>query len=147
MRADTFRFASPLGDISYGWDGEVCREVNLRHAAIDAPAGSDPVRAWLVAYFAGKACPLPPLAAPRTPFQAAMREVLLAIPAGETRTYGEVAASMGTAPRAVGQALGANPLPLLIPCHRVLAAHGIGGFSCGLEWKRRLLGFEAGGAE
>jgi len=147
MRADTFRFASPLGDISYGWDGEVCREVNLLHAGIDAPAGCDPVSAWLAAYFSGKTCPLPPLAAPRTPFQAAMREVLLAIPAGETRTYGEVAASMGTAPRAVGQALGANPLPLLIPCHRVLAAHGIGGFSCGLEWKRRLLGFEAGGAE
>jgi len=49
---------------------------------------------------------------------------------------------LGTGPRAVGRALGANPLPLLVPCHRVIAANGLGGFRCGVGWKRRLLAFE-----
>lgn len=67
------------------------------------------------------------------------------IPWGETATYGELAHRIGNpgAVRAVGGALGRNPLPIVIPCHRVLAASGIGGFSGGLDWKRRLLGVEA----
>ena len=67
-----------------------------------------------------------------------------AIPWGETRTYGQIAACLGQpkAAQAVGQALGRNPLPVLIPCHRVLASHGLGGFGCGLVVKRRLLAIE-----
>lgn len=66
------------------------------------------------------------------------------IPFGETITYGQLAHRIENlgAVRAVGGALGRNPLPILIPCHRVLAGNGIGGFSGGLEWKRRLLGVE-----
>jgi len=67
------------------------------------------------------------------------------IPRGETRSYGEVAEEIGKrrAARAVGGACGANPLPVLIPCHRVLAANGsLGGYLGGLEWKRRLLAIE-----
>jgi len=67
------------------------------------------------------------------------------IPAGHTRSYGELAADIGKpkAVRAVGGACGANPIPLLVPCHRVLAAGGkIGGFSGGLDWKRKLLARE-----
>lgn len=66
------------------------------------------------------------------------------IPWGETVTYGELAQRIGNpgAVRAVGGALGRNPLPIVIPCHRVLAASGIGGFSGGLDWKRLLLGLE-----
>jgi|GEM_PF-1264381 len=67
------------------------------------------------------------------------------IPFGETRSYGWIAREIGNpgASRAVGRALGANPWPLLIPCHRVIRADGtIGGFSSGLEWKRYLLEFE-----
>jgi methylated-DNA-[protein]-cysteine S-methyltransferase len=71
-----------------------------------------------------------------------MRKGLLEIPFGEVRTYGELARRLATSPRAMGQALGANPLPILIPCHRVIAADGLGGFACGLEWKRKLLKFE-----
>jgi methylated-DNA-[protein]-cysteine S-methyltransferase len=52
----------------------------------------------------------------------------MAIPAGQSATYGARAKRLGTAARAVGQACGANPLPILIPCHRVVAAHGLGGF-------------------
>lgn len=70
---------------------------------------------------------------------------MLQIKLGETQSYGEIATSLGNpkAVRAVGGACGANPIPLLIPCHRVLAAnHKIGGFSGGLEWKRKLLARE-----
>ena len=77
-----------------------------------------------------------------TAFQQSVWRELQAIGAGQTRSYGEVAAALGRpkATRAVGGACGANPVPLLIPCHRVLAAGGgLGGFSGGLEWKRRLL--------
>lgn len=101
--------------------------------------------AWLDSYFAGDIRSLPPLSEARTPFQARMRRCLMQIPAGEVLSYGEAAKRLGTAPRAMGQALGANPVPLLIPCHRVVAANGgLGGFSCDLQWKRRLLDFEAG---
>jgi methylated-DNA-[protein]-cysteine S-methyltransferase len=71
----------------------------------------------------------------------AVREV----PYGSTSTYGEIADSVGTAPRVVGQALARNPTPLIIPCHRILAAHGIGGFSPSVEIKEALLAMEKKG--
>ena len=77
-----------------------------------------------------------------TPFQQRVWQALRAIPLGETRSYGELAHAVGAAraARAVGAACGANPVPLLVPCHRVLAANGkLGGFSGGPEWKPRLL--------
>ena len=87
--------------------------------------------------------PLPPLdLAGATPFQKTVWAALRKIPRGTTRTYATLAAQIGRpkAARAVGKACGANPIPLLIPCHRVLAAGGkLGGFSAGLAWKRRLL--------
>ncbi len=66
------------------------------------------------------------------------------IPYGDTRTHGEVAKSAGSpkAVRAAGQACGANPIILFIPCHRVVSATGLGGFGAGLEWKQRLLDLE-----
>lgn len=143
MGDEVFSYASPLGPVAYRWDGMVCGRVLLGSAAA-AGGHRDPVSDWLHAYFAGESCPLPELAAPRNRFQAMLRMALLAIPAGQTRSYGELAAELGSAPRAVGQALGANPLPLLVPCHRVVAAKGIGGFSGGLDWKQRLLAFERG---
>jgi len=81
-----------------------------------------------------------------TPFQLAVWQELLNIPTGETITYGEMARRIGKpkAARAVGGALGANPVPWLVPCHRVIAAQGkIGGFSAGLQIKRALLASEA----
>jgi len=142
MQDEVFYYESPLGRITYAWNGESCREVWLQDGPDRGLCGDNLVSDWLKAYFSGEACPLPPLFEARTPFQAAMRAALLQIPRGETRTYGELAKLLSTAPRAMGQALGANPLPLLIPCHRIVAARGIGGFSCGLEWKHRLLAFE-----
>jgi methylated-DNA-[protein]-cysteine S-methyltransferase len=63
-----------------------------------------------------------------TPFQLRVWHALMKIPAGRPTTYGALAKQLGTAPRAVGQACGSNPLPILIPCHRVVAASGLGGF-------------------
>lgn len=63
-----------------------------------------------------------------TPFQLRVWHALLAIPAGHCLSYGALAARLNTAPRAVGQACASNPLPLVIPCHRVVSANGLGGF-------------------
>lgn len=69
-----------------------------------------------------------------------------AIPYGEVRTYGDLADEVDSGAVAVGQACGANPLPVVVPCHRVVAADGLGGFSNeeGTDAKRRLLAFERG---
>lgn len=63
-----------------------------------------------------------PLATPPTPFQARLRQYLMAMPSGTTCTYGALAKTLNSAPRAVGQALGSNNLPLIVPCHRVISA-------------------------
>ena len=79
-----------------------------------------------------------------TMFQQRIWQALLAIPYGETVSYGEIARMVGCkSAQAVGQAVGANPIALLIPCHRVIAANGkIGGYACGVERKKRLLAWE-----
>jgi AraC family transcriptional regulator of adaptative response/methylated-DNA-[protein]-cysteine methyltransferase len=80
-----------------------------------------------------------------TPFQLSVWKALQKVPYGETCSYRELAIAIGkpTAARAVAQALGANPLPILVPCHRVIASDGsLGGFSCGLRRKRWLLELE-----
>ena len=80
-----------------------------------------------------------------TDFQRAVWAAMRKIRAGQTRSYGEIARDVGSpkAVRAVGGACGANPIPVLVPCHRVLAANQkIGGFSSGLDWKRKLLAGE-----
>ena len=85
---------------------------------------------------------LPPLdLSAGTEFQRRVWAALQKIPFGKTRTYAQVAAAIGNpqSARAVGHACGANPIPVLVPCHRVLAKGGLGGFSSGLDWKRRLL--------
>ncbi len=79
-----------------------------------------------------------------TEFQRAVWETMLTIPLGDTMTYGEIARRIGNpdAARAVGGACGANPIPVIVPCHRVLGGAGIGGFSSGLDWKIKLLQIE-----
>jgi methylated-DNA-[protein]-cysteine S-methyltransferase len=92
-----------------------------------------------------------PLAAGGTPFQRRVWSKIAAIAPGRTRSYGEIAREIDSAARAVGQACGANPLPLVVPCHRVLAADGIGGFAhheggFHLSVKRWLLSHEGAAA-
>lgn len=69
-----------------------------------------------------------PLALHGTAFQSRVWQALRQIPSGSTQSYGELARRLRSAPRAVGQACGANPVPVIIPCHRVLARDGLGGF-------------------
>jgi methylated-DNA-[protein]-cysteine S-methyltransferase len=100
----------------------------------------------LDAYFAGRPPRLPQLALQGTPFQRAVWEALRAIPWGEVRTYGEIAASLGRpgGARAVGGANHENPIAILVPCHRVVQASGrLGGYAAGLDAKRWLLAHEA----
>ncbi len=86
-----------------------------------------------------------PVAVPGTPFQQAVWAHLRSLRAGRTVTYGEVAHAIGkpTASRAVGAANAANPLPLVIPCHRVIGTEGLVGYGPGLDHKRWLLAHEA----
>ncbi len=103
----------------------------------------DPVSTFIAALFSGKTATPPILAElTGTDFQQQVWRAIARIPAGGTQTYGELALAIGRprAYRAVANACGKNPVPLFIPCHRVVAANGkIGGFSAGLAWKRLLL--------
>ena len=102
-------------------------------------------REELFAYFDGARTTFDlPLAPVGSPFQQRVWRTLCHIPFGETRTYAQIAAEIASVARAVGQASAANPIPIFIPCHRVLAANGLGGYSGGdgLPTKRLLLDLE-----
>lgn len=103
-------------------------------------------RRWLEDYFAGNFRAVDfPLRAEGTHFQRDVWAAIAAIPPGVTRTYGEIASDLKSAPRAVGGACGANPIAIIVPCHRVLAADGgLGGYSGGrgVPTKRQLLTHE-----
>jgi methylated-DNA-[protein]-cysteine S-methyltransferase len=83
-----------------------------------------------------------------TPFQCAVWRALAQIRYGSTTTYGALVRELGSEPRAVGAAVGATPIPIIVPCHRVIGADGsLTGYGGGLGRKRALLGFEAGGGD
>jgi len=101
--------------------------------------------AWLAAYFARSPLPAQPSLAPSGPsYCQAVWQVMQQIPYGRTLSYGTVARRLALDPRVVGQACGANPLPLLVPCHRIVGADGLGGYSGagGVAAKRFLLRHE-----
>ncbi len=97
-------------------------------------------------YFAGRPCPYtPPLDLHGTPFQRSVWQALLGITPGHTRSYGGIARDLGApaAVRAVGAAVGRNPVSLIVPCHRVLGGNGsLTGYAGGLDRKRALLTLE-----
>ena len=100
--------------------------------------------AWLECYFSRKPLPsLPELAPQGTPFRQSVWKRLKEIPYGETCTYGDLAAALGSSPRAIGGAVGHNPISILIPCHRVVGADGsLTGYAGGVGKKRFLLELE-----
>jgi len=116
--------------------------------SLSEPAKLRPVIQQLTEYFAGERKRFDLQLAPRgTPFQLAVWNALQEIGYGETRCYADVAQAIGrpAAVRAVGAANGANPIPVVIPCHRVIGKGGsLIGFGGGLDMKRRLLDLEAG---
>lgn len=111
-------------------------------------AFAERVAAALAAYLQDARCPLTlPVAPQGTSFQQRVWQAMQRIPRGQTRAYGELARELESSARAVGGACGANPVAVVIPCHRVVAAHGLGGFSGATdgEWltvKRWLLNHE-----
>ena len=122
--------------VDWGWGRDALAETPLLQRA----------RAQLQAYFDGGLTYFDlPLAPAGTAYQRRVWQALCAIPYGETRSYAAVAAAAGGSARSVGQANGCNPIPIIIPCHRVVAAHDIGGYSGGegLATKRYLLALEA----
>lgn len=119
------------------------------HGVARGPASAllDEAAAQLAAYDSGKLTAFDlPLAPKGTAFQQSVFAAMLAIPHGETLTYGEIATTLGCPAQPVGQACGANPIPVIIPCHRVLSKTGLGGFSGagGVESKIALLKHEGG---
>lgn len=110
---------------------------------VEAPPGS--IRKWLAAYESGDRLDFEVSVDPPTAFVGRVMDSMRSIPVGETRTYGDLAADLGTAAVAVGQACGRNPAPILVPCHRVVGSDGeLHGYSApgGVALKRRLLEFE-----
>ncbi len=115
---------------------------------VDAPGNSDLLKeaaAELAAYFSGRLTKFTvPIRHGRMDATGRVLDAMRAIPLGETRSYGDVAQEVGLPAQAVGQACGANRIPILIPCHRILGANGLGGFSApgGVETKVWLLRHE-----
>ncbi len=156
----TATYNSPLGSIVIESDGEAltglrfsneqaCVASTTQEKAPNEAATALPIILetiqWLDDYFAGKRpCDVPRLTPQGTAFQQRVWQTLLTIPYGKTVSYGELARMVGCkSAQAVGQAVGANPIALLIPCHRVIAANGqLGGYAYGTEIKKQLLELE-----
>ncbi len=157
------RVSSPIGAITLVWDDdEVLRALDFEdhdarlarllrryYGSMTPAAGRAPatLRTALASFFAGDLDAVTPLMVRTngTPFQRRVWTALRRIPAGATRTYGAVAAAIGapTASRAVGLANGANPIAIVVPCHRVIGANGtLTGYGGGLARKRWLLDHE-----
>ena len=153
--ASSARYASPVGELEVRGGPAGLRELGWRRSGPEAASELDGtvrlVLAQLAEYFAGQRQSFDvPLDLPRlAPARRAVLEALQTIPYGETITYGELAARSGTGlpARAIGSIMGANPVPLVIPCHRVVAGSGLGGYSGGepgqeIATKRWLLELE-----
>ena len=139
--------ASPFGPLTLVSGGDALTA--LTWGGDPGAVPSDPLLAraaqQLAAYFDGSLTAFDlPFRPAGGPLQQAVCAAMSAIPYGETRTYGDLAADLGAPAQAIGQACGGNPLPILIPCHRVLSARGLGGFSApgGIETKVALLRHE-----
>lgn len=144
----TAEIPSPFGPLSLTQKGDAITRVDWKRP--EKPQTSDlleEARAQLKAYFEGTLQVFDlPLKPKGDAFQLAVCEAMLAIPYGETTTYGDIANRLDTYGLPVGKACGGNSIPIIIPCHRVLASDGIGGYSGdgGVERKIELLKLEGG---
>ncbi|MEK6852183.1 MAG: methylated-DNA--[protein]-cysteine S-methyltransferase [Candidatus Thermoplasmatota archaeon] len=144
--AGSERIRTPHGHVVVETDGETVRRISLKRGTARTEASSA-LAADLRRYLTGEAVTFSRYDVDYesyTPFERSVLEATREIPWGETRTYGEIAAAIGKpgAARAVGQALGKNRTCIVVPCHRVVATNGLGGFTGGLQWKRDLLALE-----
>ena len=150
-------YTSPLGNLLLTSDGEALTGLRMQESI---PVGAclkpelpvlEAAKSWLDGYFSGVASERSfPLRAEGTPFQKLVWEILLTIPFGSTRTYGDISAEVAgrlgrktMSSQAVGHAVGRNPLAIIIPCHRVIGAGGkLTGYAGGLDRKVWLLRHE-----
>ena len=140
---------SPVGYLEIEATEEALSSIHFLRGVRPAHGRADgPVIRQLEEYFAGKRKSFDiPLAPKGTPFQLEVWRALQEIPYGATATYREIAIQIGrpNAVRAVGAANGANPIPIIIPCHRVIGSNGsLTGFGGGIDVKRALLAHESG---
>ncbi|OWU83926.1 cysteine methyltransferase [Oceanicola sp. 22II-s10i] len=137
---------TPVGPLALREEGGAITRVSWRlEPAQGGSAVLDEAVAQIGAYFAGARQRFDlPLEVRGGDLQKAVCAEMLAIPFGETTTYGAIAKRLGAPAQAIGQACGGNPIPVIIPCHRVLGASGLGGFSGegGVETKVALLRHE-----
>ena len=141
-------YSSPFGILGWECDGAALSSLLFATAAVAAVSTNIPadIQRWLDCYFSGSRPDyVPPLKLPRTACQQRGWGELLATPYGRTPTYGEIARRIGCrSAQAVGQAVGRNPIAVVVPCHRVVGADGtLTGYAYGLELKRRLLELES----
>ena len=146
------QYDSPLGPITLAFDGEALTGLRLDAAAdrvgpltTDLRPLTTKVLRWLDIYFSGRQPDfIPPLALRGTDFQRRVWQALLEIPYGETFSYGELARRVGCrSAQAVGQAVGRNPIAIIVPCHRVVGSDGsLTGYAYGTEKKQYLLDLE-----
>ncbi|MBM2319941.1 MULTISPECIES: methylated-DNA--[protein]-cysteine S-methyltransferase [Marivita] len=136
---------SPLGPLTLIADAVGITALEWRDGRRDGTPVLTQAATQLDAYFAGKQQDFTvPIRLTCSDFQRTVCAAMSAIPFGETRTYGDLAAQLGVPAQAIGQACGGNPIGILIPCHRVLGANGLGGYSGdgGVETKVWLLRHE-----
>ena len=142
--AKRVRVASPFGPLVLTETGGFITRVSWGGEGADETPLLLEAAVQLEAYFAGRrrVFDLPFAFLPGLGGE--VQQAMLAIPMGETRTYGDLSKALGAPAQAIGQACGSNPIPILIPCHRVLSATGLGGFSApgGIETKVALLKHE-----
>jgi methylated-DNA-[protein]-cysteine S-methyltransferase len=133
--------ASPLGPLTLTEAGGEITALTWQSAPQDPTPLLEEAMAQLQAYFDRRLTRFDLPLHFGTGLNEQVRRAMVAIPLGETRTYGDLARALKTPARAIGQACGANPLPILIPCHRILGAKAFGGFSApgGVETKVWLL--------
>ena len=137
---------TPIGGVEIVTEAGRLKRLHLTNAR-PTRASRDPIVRELGAFFRGERKDLediPVDLSDATDFERRVYAATRRIPFGKVATYGQVAKAIGqpNAQRAVGQALGKNPISIVIPCHRVVASNGLGGFTGGLHWKKRLLRFE-----
>ena len=136
---------SPIGPITLVEEDGAIIALGWGGTGTDHTPVLDEAQRQLAEYFAGERREFDvPLAPKVSPSQRRFLNALLEIPYGQTKTYGEIAKETGLSAQAAGQACGANPIAILIPCHRVLGTGNLGGFSAkgGVETKVTLLKLE-----
>jgi methylated-DNA-[protein]-cysteine S-methyltransferase len=140
MAVTTGSEAFGLWVVSVSWQGNAVYRVHLGRSGEEGP-----VHPLIHRYLSGQEVDFSGVASPTDDLDGVSGAIYRAVRGvgyGETATYGEIAAEVGTSPRAVGQAMARNPTPLVVPCHRIVSKNGIGGFTPPLEIKRDLLALE-----